>query len=50
MATEIDEKRLQKLLAAGESPREMAGELGIARLRPDVLLAIRRAPLHPRGA
>lgn len=29
MARDIDEKRLQKLLAAGKSQREIAGELGI---------------------
>jgi hypothetical protein len=31
MARDIDEKRLQKLLAAGKSQREIAGELGIPR-------------------
>jgi transcriptional regulator with XRE-family HTH domain len=31
MATGIDEKRLRKLLAAGKSQREIAGELGIPR-------------------
>jgi hypothetical protein len=31
MAKDIDEKRLRKLLAAGKSQREMAGELGIPR-------------------
>src|SRR5882724_10451975 len=31
MARDIDEKRLRKLLAAGKSQREIAGELGIPR-------------------
>jgi hypothetical protein len=31
MARNIDEKRLRKLLAAGKSQREIAGELGIPR-------------------
>jgi hypothetical protein len=50
MTREIDKKRLQKLLAAGRLPREIAGELGIPRLRRNVLLAMHRALLHPRGA
>jgi hypothetical protein len=50
MAREIDKKWLQKLSAAGTSPREIAGELGIPRLRRNVLVAMRRALLHPRGA
>jgi hypothetical protein len=32
MARDIDEKRLRKLLAAGKSQREIAGELGIPRI------------------
>ena len=31
MARDIDEKRLRKILAAGKSQREIAGELGIPR-------------------
>jgi hypothetical protein len=50
IATEIDEKRLRKLLAAGKLQREIAGEHGIPRRRRDFLPAVRRADGEARGA
>jgi hypothetical protein len=53
MARDIDEKRLRKLLAAGKSQREIAGELGIPRTSLQKMikqLDVSPAPKMPAAA